>query len=390
MPLQIESLSGTQMFTSVDIRTGASTTVQLPVGGAEYWRDMKPDRSRLPKAVDASGWLYPKAYRREVTRRTLPHGVIRYKRGAFEDITVSGELPEVGLPNIGIPAKNEDHFRQAFVDALTKLKDQKVNLGVAMAEAQQTANLLGSTATRFARSISAFRRGRYKQAAAALGASLKKTPQNWLELQYAWKPLMADIHGSFSELARSRPAAFAFACKGIVREEWEELIVQNDGARTGRADRIRRFRGCFVRLDFLPNNTFFETLSRAGLSNPAEVLWEKVPFSFVVDWFYTVGDTLSVLDATHGFQFLSGTVTDRRELNVSVGPSPNGGVETQSRRFRGKMRDFLLDRQVLRDLPATVRPRFKNPLSLGHMANGLSLLASVVSGSELGNKRIWR
>lgn len=390
MPTQIESLPGTQFLTVTDERTGASVSYQFPVGGSAYWFDKKPDRSRQKPLLDQSGWLYPKPYERHVIKRILPHGVIRYKRYPFEDVLVSGDLPEVGLPAMSIPPVNGDHYRQAFVDALTKLKDQKVNLGVALAEAQQTANLLGSTATRFARSINAFRRGKYKQAASALGASLKKTPESWLELQYAWKPLMSDIHGSFSEIARARPAAFGVAVKGVVREEWEDLIITNDGTRVGRVDRARWFRGCFVRLDFLPNNTFFETLARAGLSNPAEVLWEKVPFSFVVDWFYTVGDTLSVLDATHGFQFLSGSVTDRRELNVSVGPSQSGGEDVLSRRFRGMLREFYLQRGILDELPVTVRPRLKNPLSLGHMANGLALLASAIKGTALGNRRIWR
>lgn len=389
MPLQVGTLTGLRLQTRVNLRTGTRVTSESKPTGASYWYDLKPDRVRSPKAVSPSGWLFPKGYERHVIKRQMVHGEIYYHNGANEDVLVSGDMPEVGLPTAVFPNKNPDHFRQAYVDALTKLKDQKVNLGVALAEAQQTANLLGSTATRFARSINAFRRGRYKQAAAALGASLKKTPQNWLELQYAWKPLASDVYGSFSELARSRPASFGIAVKGVVSESWTEVRQRNDGSRNGATDQLEFFRGCFVRLDFLPNNTFFEVLARAGLSNPAEVLWEKVPFSFLVDWFYTVGDTLSILDATHGFQFLSGSTTHRRELNVSVSPSQDGG-DGYYRRFSGMSREFHLERGVMRELPTTVPPRFKNPLSLGHMANGLSLLASAVSGSELGNRRIWR
>lgn len=35
-----------------------------------------------------------------------------------------------------------------------------------------------------------------------------------------------------------------------------------------------------------------------GFSNPAAVLWEATPFSFVADWFFPVGDYLSRLDQT--------------------------------------------------------------------------------------------
>lgn len=40
---------------------------------------------------------------------------------------------------------------------------------------------------------------------------------------------------------------------------------------------------------------------RLGLTNPAQVAWELVPLSFVVDWFIPIGDTL---EAIHGIRVL--------------------------------------------------------------------------------------
>ncbi len=45
--------------------------------------------------------------------------------------------------------------------------------------------------------------------------------------------------------------------------------------------------------------------SRLGLTNPAAVAWELVPYSFVVDWFVNVGDYLNQFSEFHGVTLIN-------------------------------------------------------------------------------------
>lgn len=351
---------------------------------SEYWYDEKPDRMRMRKT---SGWLYPKSYDRRVIRRTTPHGKILVDYSIYETLERSGVLNEVVVAPDDLAPEEVWITDAAFISALTKLKDQKVNLGVALAEARQTANFVGSTASRIARGANYLANGDWRRAASTLGASWRKAPNTWLELQYAAKPFMSDVHGAMSELARADPGNFAVTVKGTMNDNIEKTVTYNDGTIYGSSCDIRTLHGAFCRLDFLPNNAFLAAIARSGLSNPAEVIWEKIPYSFVVDWFYTVGDSLSALDATEGFQFLSGSMTRRRETIVSVSPSPSGGPTVLSRSFEGRSRHFKLQRTPITEVPQWVAPRIKNPVSLGHLANGLSLLATAWRDPKL-HKRL--
>jgi hypothetical protein len=101
-----------------------------------------------------------------------------------------------------------------------------------------------------------------------------------------------------------------------------------------------------------------------------------VPFSFVVDWMLPIGDWLGTLDATAGLEFVSGscsllTRNTRRVIPLGLSPPKDGYNSLKG--GRGKF--VRLTRTVYGSPPFASFPSMKNPASLGHMANGLSLLA---------------
>lgn len=109
--------------------------------------------------------------------------------------------------------------------------------------------------------------------------------------------------------------------------------------------------------------------------NPSLVLWEAVPWSFVVDWLLPVGDFLSSLTALWGISIISNVYTTKSERNWS-GWSKYYHQEKPS--FSGNFTASQTDKQrVVRPLN-WVLPRFQNPLSLSHFANAMSLLATNV------------
>lgn len=346
---------------------------------ARTFYDLRPDPTGRP-VKDSSGWLMPKPYSRY---RVVNTGVTGSHRNQLGKNTISC-VGDLGFSNqypmnpIDLPSNLKN---DCVIQALSRLKDQSINLGVAFAEAQQTADLIGSTASRLARAAQQIRQGKGKAALRTLRAkSYRNIPNHWLEAQYAWKPLLGDVHGAAQELAHRELRHYRATVTGSVRVEDKGSEVWTSGLRRDQWQWIRTASG-FVRLDYIPGNTFVSAMSRAGMTNPFEIAWEKVPFSFVVDWFLPVGDWLSSFDSTLGWEFKSGTFSTLRKVDVKVRPGPPGGsFGFLYGDYSGRHKVVQLNREVLTSSPFAARPSFKNPLSLGHMANGLSLLSSIFGG----------
>jgi hypothetical protein len=60
-------------------------------------------------------------------------------------------------------------------------------------------------------------------------------------------------------------------------------------------------------------------LNQTGFTNPINLLWELLPFSFVADWFLPIGNYLEALTAWNGLEFLDGyQVQFTRESCISA------------------------------------------------------------------------
>jgi len=342
----------------------------------------KPDSTRRRKPV---GYLYPTPYSFNKAVWRCAQDELRYYN-TYENADRVITAPEkfgAGYINVRRKTVTNSMRDRAVTRALLKLRDQSLNLGVAVAEARRTASLVGSTAHRLAMAYRSLRRGRFADAKRWLGLRRNSQPANWLELQYGWKPLLSDVHGAAVELARhgADVRSWITTVKALVREEleWDEIISPDDP--TNRA-RIFGFSegSMFIRLDYEPDIDTLIWSSRLGLTNPLEIAWELVPYSFVVDWMLPVGDWLSTLDATLGWKFKSGSRSERTQL-VMRGyrlPFDKPGHTYRyatGNRAQSSYYEKALNRSVYSSSPRPALPRVKNPLSLGHMANALSLLA---------------
>lgn len=115
----------------------------------------------------------------------------------------------------------------------------------------------------------------------------KDLSSTWLEYHFGWEPMMQDIYN---------------ACKSITGAQPYELDLtasasRNEKARGGHDPdkwNVSYDHKWFVkmgcRVSVSNPNTFLA--SQLGLLNPFSVAWELVPFSFVVDWFTSVGSVL--------------------------------------------------------------------------------------------------
>lgn len=281
----------------------------------------------------------------------------------------------------------------AEVAALLKLKSQSVNLGVAFAERSRTAMLVGDSISTILSSVFDFRKGDFKRAfkrlkATPLRKSGAKLTQQWLALQYGWTPLLMDVHGSCEALAKRELLAFNVRVASRKVRNMDSARVHTPAWPHTLSETTKGEVSYHVALNYMPQESLIRSFTSLGLTNPAEIIWELVPFSFVADWFVPVGSWLSALDASNGWTFSSGTVTRRSTCKVRATYVPTWSWIDQYRDgpdFSVQAERFVVERQLYASSPIPGRPGMKDPRSLKHMANAMALLVGLFSGGKLAN-----
>jgi hypothetical protein len=296
----------------------------------------------------------------------------------------------------------------ALIEAMTKLKDQKIDLLTALAEHAQTAGLIESTARRIATGITEMYRGLRKgrinkrslrRAFNAIGHHSprkgfhKTLASQILEFQYGVRPLLADVHGACEAIAKVRyhdrvgsPVRVSGRVTSgdkTVRSAYP-VGQQGPGLLPGTAYDTS-YTETKVVLWFSCSNTVVKNFSDLGFTNPLATVWEKVPFSFMVDWALPMGDWLKALDANYGMEFRGGctTVWTERRIEYHGADTKNNGVtKLEGRYIRREM-----NRTAYRTLPIPYPPTLKNPVSMEHALNALALLTGLAPEARELQKR---
>lgn len=275
-------------------------------------------------------------------------------------------------------------FARLKLNALDKMKSMSFNSAQAFAERRQTANLVASSAIKIAKAVMAVKRADFNAAKAALGVtralklnSRKGFAGNWLELQYGWLPLLSDIHGAAEHLARfNNPDLFPL--KPIIcnaKLSYADKVEPYPGAHVERNSEVSLRVKYWVTVD----SNHMRQLTTIGLTNPALLAWELLPFSFVADWFIPVGKWLGTFDATVGLSFVGGF----RQMHLEQKVLFTLSSDTTSGDFRyiydakGHADMVTLERVRENSFPSPTFPSFKDPFSVTHVANALALLTQV-------------
>lgn len=258
-----------------------------------------------------------------------------------------------------------------------KLGSQDVHIGNILAERHQTLSLIADVVKR----VASLRRGISNQ---LISFNKKSIASDILAFNFGVKPLIEDAYGLGIALAK------------IQSEGSDRIIVRarSKGASSGlkREDTTlggQPWRTVYTQLhtevvisyvlEYKISNGALSTLQSLGLINPAEIAWEVLPWSFVVDWFLPIGDYIHSFSADAGLEFVTGTktttITDAYTRTVSWdhpadydGDSHYKGSAFGSKKVQTKVREVLTT-------PPTPRfPAFKNPFSPTHIVNSLALL----------------
>lgn len=373
----------------------------LYTSGSMIMRDYSY-KSPTVKGSIVNGFKRPTNYHRCIVRsdpgtmsaRELDFsGKLRY--------TFSGQGQQAGftwaIPFWNSSAKKvvlPDGIRQEAINrALSKVANQRVNVGVAIGETKTTINMIGQSMTRLLRAYRAFRAKNWHQAYRILYGKKKarryrhdhtKTAANlWLEWWYGWYPLLMDIYGGLETLRegfRSKDQIFSVTALEARDYDGQLLALSPAAARLpGRQEASIDSVRASAKVKLWGKVLFqaHHNGSSLGLINPVSIAWELVPFSFVIDWLIPIGEWLESLSATSGTQFVAGCVTEVVEVQA-VYRDMCPGVSKDPSRYESSATNFSVRMLAMSRTQLLSWPwgtlYVKDPLSTKHLITALALL----------------
>ncbi|DAD51839.1 maturation protein [ssRNA phage Gerhypos.2_2] len=294
-------------------------------------------------------------------------------------------------------------WQRCVAKLIKNAKDQKVNVAQFAAEFKQTAGTVTNVARRLASAITAVKHGNLRQAVrnlsgegsrrgrgANLGlASTGSVANDWLQLQYGWRPMLSDVYGACEELARlanNNPTVYKVTASAT-ESGGGPLPSLNEGSGDWRPVITGKWKvkcSCHATLELEMASEVVATLGRTGITNPASLAWEELPYSFVVDWFLPVGDYLQSWDYDAGLIFKRGWYTIMAKVEAqwqSKATDVVTGSASTSFHADGSctLSASSFQRTPLGGFPQARFPAFKDPTSLLHLANATALLRQAFS-----------
>lgn len=265
----------------------------------------------------------------------------------------------------------------------SQIKGFDFNALVAYGERAQTIKLVTDTILSISKAVKQTKKGNLLGALKALGYSGESPKKHkftgvdvasrFLEIQYGWLPALNDVYGAMDAYERlTRGPRFKVFKSSASSNEIVTVPYTKGDSLQKKTTRVVYY----AKLSEPPS-----TLRQLGLLNPASLLWERTPFSFIGDWFVPIG---SYLDLTGFFFGLEGnflkSVTHTGTM-IETGHTFWEGMQTDARVVNST-------RTPLSSLSVPT-PAFKpldKALSSMHVTNAIALLTSIVGGRKLNSQ----
>jgi hypothetical protein len=257
-------------------------------------------------------------------------GVPRTYRGVLQAVTYSSTAYSAnngtgweGYTYTPLTTDCEAIVVAKITSALSDIRTQ-YNLLVTLGEANETRAHLCKTASRLYHGFLSFRKGNivgaYKHLAgrkpvpvrkerthrqlkrrAKDGSLLDDVSSGWMEFSYAWMPLISDMHSAAKYLAekqvKSRFSVYQVSRKHALELDQKKVLTSDSGSNSYDFTHYNHHE-CNVKMTYEVCPAFMwgaNTLDELGFKDPASLVWELLPLSFVVDWFINVGQVLESL-----------------------------------------------------------------------------------------------
>lgn len=278
---------------------------------------------------------------------------------------------------------NSSGLEQAKQRAYGRFKDacysEQAQVAANWAERRQTVDMIADNATTMRRAWQALRRGRLRE----FKRHLKLAPKGnywsrptdaakiWLQYHFGWEPLVKDIYASIDILQSKGPSGLVQG-RGTGRET--RFVFGYNMWNYNITGKHRYLYGARVEV----TNPNLHRATALGLTNPAAVLWEVIPFSFLVDWFIPVGEFLNQWTDFMGLTFTDAFTTRSSRFEGSqFYRSTDGSIGLSNN--EGYCKSFYMTRALgINYSPQWPYPKAFKGFSVVRGATAISLLLAVL------------
>lgn len=268
----------------------------------------------------------------------------------------------------------------AYNKALDDLNERVrggLDLSIAMAEAGATFKMVRAL-SKLKRYIS--------------GIGSKRWANEYLEIQYGWRPLLSDIYAAAEEITNVNESLMWFKGRGVDAKATSEIRQSpGDFDISGASNytygplksstKLKIYAACEIKVLLKPPTTLNQ-LARWTSLNPLSIAWELTPYSFVSDWVFDVGSYLRNLETAilYNSAFSAGyrselsvveQVTSIDWSNWTTCPFFSRVVYVNGK-SSGTQKDF--SRVLLGSYPLPRIPRVNTDLSASRLLSAASLL----------------
>jgi len=282
---------------------------------------------------------------------------------------VTGNLGRSSLPSVLPSSFSSVAYNQALERLYSQLRGD-IDLSIDLLQHKQTTSMIKSAVGVL---------GSLPKVVASIKHQPTKVASNlWLQWVYGVKPTMSTIYDT-CQLFNATPRRGIYRLKGKGRDEatrvisWYALGDTNLLAKTSEQANYRAIVCC----DFDINPSVINNLSQLTSLNPISIAWELVPYSFVVDWFFDVGQYLRNLESAlfSRSAFVRGYVTQgvRIEGLTEVLGSYVSGFNTRHVDAQGGYRVTRKSRILLSSSPMPRLPSIKVDLGSSRILSAVSL-----------------
>lgn len=274
-------------------------------------------------------------------------------------------------------------MNQVNTEIYGKIQDSKIEMGENIGQAVSTADMIAEPFRILLKAYVFARAGNWAGVASLLGKPQsyingKFIASGWLQYYYGWKPLISDIYGGMKLLNENLGNnERIIRSKKVKSETFEAKGFDNDQFYDADFSFSARYK---VSIDYKISSAALHGLDLVGLSNPMQLAWQLMPFSFVIDWFLPVGNVLGGLSGKLGLDFVTGYKTLVEEGTRRSYRNDYGWPSNQTKMDRGLLEIGFkrMQRTPIYTFPMPEMHIRRNPFSTERMTSALALFRQVM------------
>lgn len=144
--------------------------------------------------------------------------------------------------------------------------------------------------------------------------TIKDWASVFLEARFGWLPIINDVYSTL-EILSSNPKT------GLVKASATApytFVVQSDSDWSVRANFSGKIRYSMI-ADVQVSNPNLYLLNQLGLINPAVVAWDRVPWGFLLDWWFNLSQVASSITDTYGLAIKNSVTTEKYDNSGTYG-----------------------------------------------------------------------